>query len=110
MFGPPTQSYLNALRAFTQSFDDLKAHQVKTFSAMQHALRKLLTELDPDIIDKTSKDDRGLANVLGSRRARLWDIYSTRWKTLTQSNEDGMLNAFMNYFVEFYDLDGKDSR
>jgi type VI secretion system protein ImpI len=110
MFGPPTQSYLNSLRAFTQSFDDLKAHQVKTFSAMQHALRKLLAELDPDIIDKASKDDRGLANFLGSRRARLWDIYSTRWKTLTQSNEDGTLNAFMNYFVEFYDLDGTDSR
>ncbi len=109
MFGPPTQSYLDARRAFTQSFDDLKAHQVKTFSAMQHALRKLLADLDPDIIDKTSKDDRGLGNVLGSRRARLWDIYSTRWKALTQSNQDGMLNAFMNYFAEFYDLHGKDA-
>src|SRR6185369_4074916 len=71
MFGPPIQSYLNALHAFAQSFDDLKSHQVKTLSAMQHALRKLLADLDPDVIDKTSKDDRGLANVLGSRRARL---------------------------------------
>ncbi len=110
MFGPPTRSYLDAHRAFTQSFDDLKSHQVKTLSAMQHALRKLLADLDPDIIEKTSKHDRGLANVLGSRRARLWDIYSLRWKALTQNNEDGMLNAFLNYFAEYYDLDGKDTR
>jgi type VI secretion system protein ImpI len=108
MFGPPTRSYLDARRAFTQSFDDLKSHQLRMLSAMQHALRKLLADLDPDVIDKTSKDDRGLVNVLGSRRARLWDIYSTRWKALTQSNEDGMLNAFMNYFAEYYDIDGKD--
>ena len=107
MFGPPTQSYLDALGAFAQSFDDLKAHQVKTFSAMQHALRKLLADLDPDVIDKRSKDDRGFGNVLGSRRARLWDIYVTHWKALTQSNQDGMLNAFMRYFAEYYDHDGK---
>src|SRR5579859_1008317 len=61
MFGPPTRSYLDARRAFAQSFDDLKFHQIKTLSAMQHALRKLLADLDPDVIDRASKDDRGLA-------------------------------------------------
>ncbi len=109
MFGPPTRSYLDARRAFAQSFDDLKSHQVKMLSAMQHALKQLLADFDPDVIEKTSKRDRGLANVLGSRRARLWDIYSARWQGLTQSNEDGMLKAFMNYFAEYYDLDGKDT-
>jgi type VI secretion system protein ImpI len=106
MFGPPTRSYLDARHAFAQSFDDLKSHQVKTFSAMQHALKLLLSEFDPEIIDRTSKPDHGLASVVGSRKARLWDIYQTRWQTRAQSNEDGMLNAFMSYFAEYYDLDG----
>jgi type VI secretion system protein ImpI len=110
MFGPPTRSYLDARRAFTQSFDDLKSHQVRMLSAMQHALRELLAEIDPDVIDKASKNDRSFANILGSRRARLWDIYSTRWRALTQGNEAGMLNAFMNYFAEYYDTDVKDRR
>jgi type VI secretion system protein ImpI len=109
MFGPPTRSYLDARRAFAQSFDDLKSHQVRMLSAMQHALKELLADLDPDLIDRTSKDDRGLASILGSRRARLWDIYSTRWRALTQDNEDGMLNAFMSYFAEYYDFDEKDT-
>lgn len=108
MFGPPTKSYLDARRAFGQSFADLKSHQLKFASAMQHALRRLLTDFDPDTIDKTSKDDRGLASIVGSRKARLWDIYSARWRALKQNNEDGMLNAFMNYFAEYYDFHGND--
>jgi type VI secretion system protein ImpI len=109
MFGPPTRSYLDARRAFAQSFDNLKSHQVRTFSAMQHALKLLLSEFDPEMIDKTSKADGGLASFVGSRKARLWDIYLARWQARTQSNEDGMLNAFMDYFAEYYDLDGDDT-
>ncbi len=108
MFGPPTRSYLDARRAFTQSFDDLKTHQLKTFSAMQHALKLLLGEFDPDVIENTSTGDRGLAGVVGSRKARLWDMYVTRWKARTQANEDGMLNAFMDYFAECYERDGNE--
>ena len=110
MFGPPTRSYLDARRAFAQSFDDLKTHQVKTFSAMQHALKLLLGEFDPDVIENASTGDRGLAGVVGSRKARLWDLYVARWQSRTQSNQDGMLNAFMDYFAECYDRDGNEVR
>jgi type VI secretion system protein ImpI len=103
MFGPPTRSYLDARRTLAQSFDDLKGHQVRTFSAMQHALRLLLGEFDPDVIENTSGGDRGLAGMVGSRKARLWDIYVARWHARTQSRADGMLNAFMDYFAECYD-------
>jgi type VI secretion system protein ImpI len=105
MLGPPTRSYLDARRAFSQSFDDLKAHQVKTFSAMQHALNLLLAEFDPEEIENTSTGDRGLAGVVGSRKARLWDIYVTRWQARTRSHEDGIVNAFMDYFAQCYDRD-----
>ena len=47
MFGPPTRSYLDARRAIEQGFEDLKSHQIKTYSAMQHALTALLAVLDP---------------------------------------------------------------
>jgi type VI secretion system protein ImpI len=103
MFGPPTRSYLDARRALAQSFDDLKSHQVKTFSAMQHALRLMLGEFDPDVIENTTPGDRGLAGMVGSRKARLWDIYVARWHARTQSHADGMLNAFMDYFADCYD-------
>jgi type VI secretion system protein ImpI len=107
MFGPQTRSYLDARRALAQSFDDLKTHQVRTFSAMQHALRLMLGEFDPDVIENTTAGNRGLAGMVGSRKARLWDIYVARWQARTQNHADGMLNAFMDYFADCYDHDEK---
>jgi type VI secretion system protein ImpI len=106
MFGPPTRSYLDARSALAQGFDDVKAHQLRTFAAMQHALRQLMDEFNPATIERTSGADRGIAGVVGSRKARLWDGYVARWQAHTGSHQDGLLNAFMNYFAEFYDRDG----
>jgi type VI secretion system protein ImpI len=75
---------------------------------MQHALKLLLAELDPEVIDKTLKADHGLARIIASRKTRLWDIYMARWQLRTKGNEDGILNAFMNYFAQYYDRNGND--
>ena len=106
MFGARSKSYLGASSAITQGFDDLKTHQIKTFSAMQHALKRLMEEFDPAAIEKASTGDRGLLGALGSSKARCWDTYSTRWQARTHNHEDGMLDAFMQYFAEYYDRDG----
>jgi type VI secretion system protein ImpI len=104
MFGPPTRSYLDARAAFAQGFDNLKSHQLQTYSAMQYAVRALLAEFDPAEIEKNTSADRSLVDVFGSRKARLWDAYLSRWKVLTQSKKDATLSAFMNYFAESYDV------
>jgi type VI secretion system protein ImpI len=106
MFGPATRSYLDAPSAIAQGFDDLKTHQIKTFSAMQHALKRLMEEFDPATIEKAPTGGRGLVGALGSSKARSWDVYATRWQARTHGHEDGMLNAFMHYFAEYYDRDG----
>jgi type VI secretion system protein ImpI len=106
MFGPPTKSYLGAPGAISQGFDDLKTHQIKTFSAMQHALKRLMEEFEPANVEKASTAGRGFVGALGSGKARSWDTYTARWQARTHNQEDGMLNAFMHYFAEYYDRDG----
>jgi type VI secretion system protein ImpI len=105
MFGAPTTSYLGATSAVAQGFDDVKAHQVKTFSAMQHALKRLMEEFAPEEIEKASTLSRGVFGR-GPNKAACWDTFATRWKATTHGQEDGMLNTFMQYFVEYYDRDG----
>jgi type VI secretion system protein ImpI len=105
MFGPPTKSYLGASNAIAQGFDDLKSHQIKTFSAMQHALKRLLEEFAPEEIEKASALSRGLLSR-GSRKAGCWDMFTSRWEANTRGQEDGILNTFMHYFAEYYDRDG----
>ena len=103
MFGPPTQSYLDARRTFEKSFDDLKKHQIRTFSAMQQALTMLVEDLDPVAIDQSTDTDRGIAALVTSRKARLWDAYVTRWQAKTRKYEGGLLDVFMDYFADSYD-------
>jgi type VI secretion system protein ImpI len=105
MFGRQGRSYLDAEGGFAQAFNDLKRHQVKTYTAMQRAVALLMKEADPALIESASQSDRGLASMVGSRKARLWDIYVARWQALAQRHDNGMLDAFMDYFARCYEGD-----
>lgn len=107
IFGRPTSGYLNAQKAFEESFRDLKVHQIKTYSAMQHALRMLVEDLDPQAVAEGVAPERGLDALIGSRKAKMWDAYVARWEAKTAPYEDGLVDAFMLYFAECYDRGGK---
>lgn len=105
MFGSQNRSYLDSERAFAQGFDDLKKHQIKTYVAMQQAVTMLMKDMDPAAIEAASQSDRGLVGMVGSRKARLWDIYLARWQAHAKRHDDGILDTFMDYFARCYDGD-----
>ncbi|RDJ24968.1 type VI secretion system-associated FHA domain protein TagH [Bosea caraganae] len=107
IFGRPTSGYLNAQKAFDESFKDLKIHQIKTYSAMQHALRMLVEDLDPQAVAESVAPEGGLGGLIGSRKAKMWDAYVARWEAKTAPYEDGLVDAFMLYFAECYDRGGR---
>lgn len=107
IFGQPRSGYLDAKRAFDESFRDLKAHQIKTYSAMQHALKMLVEDLDPQAINEATAQDGGLGGLIGSRKAKMWEAYVARWDAKTAPYENGLVDAFMIYFAECYDRGGK---
>ncbi|HYA74804.1 MAG TPA: type VI secretion system-associated FHA domain protein, partial [Roseiarcus sp.] len=85
------------------SFSDLKTHQILTFSAMQGALEALFEDLAPEKIDRSVEPDKGLGALVGSRKAKLWDIYAERWRAKTKRADGRLLEAFMALFAEAYD-------
>lgn len=103
MLGPPTRSYLGADQALQQGFDDLKAHQIKTFSAMQRALTLMLEDLDPQSVRQGIDADKGLAGWVGSKGARAFALYEARWQAKAGRQGGGLQEAFMHYFAECYD-------
>jgi type VI secretion system protein ImpI len=103
MFSVQSRSYLDAERAFAQGFDDLKKHQIKTYVAMQRAVTLLMKDVDPHAIEAASESDRGLAGMIGSRKARLWDISVARWQAHAQRHDNGILDTFMDYFARCYE-------
>jgi len=103
MFGPPTRSYLDAHQALQQGFEDIKTHQVKTYSAMQRALTELMAEFDPQTIERETEVDRGFAAVVASRKAKLWDACVSRWQAKRRPDKGGLVDAFMAIFARHYD-------
>jgi type VI secretion system protein ImpI len=103
MLGPPSRAYLAAGPALHQGFADLARHQIDTIAAMQGAIRMLIEDLDPREIERAHGGDRGLAAMLGARKAKLWDIYVERWRTKARSHDDGLFGAYMDYFSKCYD-------
>lgn len=106
LLGPPTTSYLNPKRALESSFNDLKAHQLAVFSAMQQAVMALLEDLDPAKIDAQVDTGKGVGSLLRARQVRLWEHYETTWKAKVGKSEHGMLNVFMQLFSRAYDGNG----
>lgn len=103
MFGPPSRSYLDAQRAFEEGFANLKMHHVRTYAAMQQAVRMIAEDLDPAVIEAALTGDSGFASVIGSRKARLWEAYVARWQAKTQRHDNGLVDVFMLYFADCYD-------
>jgi type VI secretion system protein ImpI len=107
MFGKPTRSYLSALPALHESFQDLKNHQKDVVSGMQQAVKLLIEDLDPEAIESAIEPGRGLSRFTSSRKSKLWDAFVTRWRLKERQHEDGLLGAFMLYFSQCYDKSRK---
>lgn len=102
MFGGKSRSYLDAQATLAQTFDDLKSHQLKTYAALQHAVSRLVAELDPAIIMRDfDKSKRG--SLLSSKKASLWDDYRARWDAHMLPQSGGPIAAFMLHFADYYD-------
>ncbi|MDK9695576.1 MAG: type VI secretion system-associated FHA domain protein TagH [Siculibacillus sp.] len=103
LLGPPLRSYLDGRSTLIESFGDLSNHQLRTFAAIQQALKILIEDLEPERIEKEAGPDSALGSLMGNRKARFWDLFVTKWRAKVAHNEDGMIGRFMLYFSDCYD-------
>lgn len=97
MLSKDRSGYLDGMRAIREAFDDIRTHELATFSAMQKALSRLLADLSPDVIEaKVQK------STFTNAKARAWETFVQRWDAKTEAHENGMLDVFLMYFSEAY--------
>ena len=99
MFVTRPESYLSSTVTFQQGFDDIKRHQTAVYAAMQPALAKLLEDLSPESIE-----EKTTGGLMSSKKTRAWETYVERWDAKTRPHENGMLDVYLAFFADAYDV------
>src|SRR5690606_2589502 len=84
--------YLDPDAAIAASVGDLMDHHKRSWSGLQASLRRMVDRFDPALFE-TEVEDVGMlkALVAGSRPARLWQLYSDRYREIAKAAEDRFL-------------------
>jgi len=98
------KGYLDPDTAIEAAFRDLADHQVRTWSALQTALRRMIDKFDPEAIEK-EMENTGLleAMLAGGKNAKLWQLYEERYQRIAKAAEDRFLGEVGADFRDAYE-------
>lgn len=101
---PKGPGYLNPETAINGAFRDLADHQVRSWVAIQSALRRMIDRFDPAAVEKDLEDLGMLESLLsGGRNAKLWKAYTDRYKDIARAAEDRFLGEVGADFRDAYE-------
>ena len=92
---PPAEAVSEALR-------DMRLHELATVTAMQTAVRALLAQFAPDVIDQQTGKG-GLSVLPGQRKARAWDNFEAMHEKISQALSDDFDSVFGKAFARAYE-------
>lgn len=79
-------------------------HHKRSWSGLQSSLRRMVDRFDPALFEHEVEDIGMLkALVAGSRPARLWQLYSDRYREIAKAAEDRFLGEVGADFREAYE-------
>lgn len=88
--------------AIAEAFDDLRMHELATISAMQAAVRVLLAQFDPEIIEQKAGGG-GLQIHPAQKKAKAWEAFGQLHKSVTQALSDDFDSVFGKAFARAYE-------
>ncbi len=108
LIAPRGKGYLAPDDAILAAFRDLSDHQMRSWLAIQSALRRMIDRFDPAAFEG-EVDQAGLMKALlaGGRGARLWQLYTERYRDIAKSAEDRFLGEVGADFREAYETKGR---
>ena len=91
-----------AEEAIAEAFDDLRMHELATISAMQAAVRVLLAQFDPEVIEQ--KAGGGALQIHpAQKKAKAWEAFGQLHKNVTQALSDDFDSVFGKAFARAYE-------
>ena len=101
--------YLAPDDAIHESYRDLADHQVRTWTALQRALRRMIDRFDPKEIERELENTGVLEALLaGGRGAKLWQLYNDRYHEIARAAEERFLGEVGTDFRDAYEKRERD--
>jgi type VI secretion system protein len=102
MVTPSVRGYLEAGAAAREALDDIKAHEVATIAGMQAAMRGVLAQLSPDVLEKQITSAGGITDVFKGKKARYWEAYEKLYSQIADQAESDFHETFAKAFAAAY--------
>lgn len=100
--------YLDPDAAIAGTLSDLMDHHQRSWSGLQASLRRMIDRFDPALFEADLEDVGMLkALVSGSRSARLWQLYTERYREMAKAAEDRFLGEVGADFREAYENEAR---
>lgn len=98
------QAFMPPDQAVSESFEDLKAHQIAVMAGIQAAIRHLLARFEPRALEARLDKPGGLASLLpGARQARYWELFTQLYASISREAEDDFQDLFGREFSRAYE-------
>jgi len=97
-------AYKSGMKAISEGFDDVNAHQMAVIAGMEAALQDILTRFNPKTLEKRIVSDSILDNILpGGKKAKYWDIFKLLFDEIAGEAEDNFQELFGKEFSRAYE-------
>lgn len=101
---PRGKGYLAPDQAVPWAFRDLADHQMRTWSGLQAALRRMIDRFDPAEIEKEAETLGLLEKIIaGGKSAKMWEMYQEHYRDLAKAAEEQFLGEVGSDFRDAYE-------
>jgi FHA domain-containing protein/type VI secretion system protein len=104
MLGNALAGYMPPLRAYSNAFDDVRAHELALMAGMRAALAGVLGRFDPAAIEERLQVPTVMDKVLAAnRKAKMWDRLVELYKEISSEADDDFQRLFGEKFALAYE-------
>jgi type VI secretion system FHA domain protein len=96
------EGFLEPVQAIGDACEDLRAHELALMAGMRSAIMGALRRFDPQVLEKTFEKAGGGGFSLGSRKAKMWELFIAHQQKLSQEAQEDFNKVFGRDFMAAY--------
>lgn len=97
------QTFMAPEQAVTDSFHDLKAHQLAVMAGVEAALKHVIARFEPAELEGRLNKSNGISALFGSKQAQHWQRFIELYASISREAEEDFQDLFGREFSRAYE-------